>query len=359
MSSNAALTRFDLSNKYFKIIVHVMAWLAMLAFPFVLDISEHGSFLDIFDSKNHLLRIRLCSFVYWIPLFYVNIYVLVPLLFSKKRYLLYGVATVVLFCFCVVSDAVLIKFLHAPLVYKPLLTAYFRMPPFLLTLAASTIYTMIADKISSDLRSSEKDKETLKSELSFLRSQISPHFIFNILNNIAAMVRLKSDELEPTVMKLSGLMQYMLYNTDDDRVSLAVETSYLKSYIDLQKHRFGNRVKVQTTFVVHDAERTIEPMLLIPFVENAFKHGIGVINDPLIKVTLEADNNKLKFSVVNNFNDIDNNQKDSSSGIGIVNVTRRLQLLYGDRHQLDIQKGETCFTINLSIDLGQNELYSR
>lgn len=336
-----------------------MAWLAMLAFPFILDISEHRTWHDLFDSKNYFLRVRLFSFFYWIPLFYINTYLFVPYLFNKRRYVLFVLAALAMFVLCVFLDSLMITWLHLPVEFKPLNAAYFRAPPFLLTMAASTMYTMIADKIRNDLRSSETDKETLKSELAFLRSQISPHFIFNILNNIAAMVRLKSEELEPTVMKLSGLMQYMLYNTDDDKVSLEVEAEYLKSYIDLQKHRFGSRVKVQTIFDIQDAQKMIEPMLLIPFVENAFKHGIGVIENPIIIVTLKADAQRLNFNVINNFNDTDNKQKDSSSGIGIVNVTRRLQLLYGDRHKLTIVKKETCFTVNLSIDLDLNELHSR
>jgi two-component system LytT family sensor kinase len=359
MRDDAALIRFDLSNKYFRIIIHVLVWLAMLAFPFILDTSENRSWHDLFfDSKNYWFRLRFISYFYWIALFYINIYLLVPYLFNRKKYIYFSVAALAMYALCIFCDSRLFVLLNIPVHFSTWITAYIKLPAFLLTMAASTMYIMIADRIKEELRSSETDKENLKSELSFLRSQISPHFIFNILNNIAAMVRLKSEELEPTVMKLSGLMQYMLYNTDDDRVSLAVEAEYLKSYIDLQKHRFGTRVNVQVTFEILDHEKQIEPMLLIPFVENAFKHGIGVIENPTIIVVLKADNRKLNFSVINNFNDIDNKQKDSSSGIGIVNVTRRLQLLYGDRHKLSIQKKETCFTVSLSLDLDPNELHS-
>lgn len=350
MRDDTALIRLNLSNKYFRVSIHVLVWLAMLAFPFILDIKQTSSWGDLFfDSKNYWYRLRFLSYFYWIGLFYVNTCLLVPHFFNKSKYIYFLLSAIVLYAGSILYDYSLFLLLHIPSPFNPLFAAYIKLPAFLLTMAASTMYILIADRIKEELRSSERDKENLKSELSFLRSQISPHFIFNILNNIAAMVRLKSEDLEPTVMKLSGLMQYMLYNTDDDKVTLEVETQYLKSYIDLQKHRFGSRVNITTTFDIKDNQKLIEPMLLIPFVENAFKHGIGVIDNPQIFVVLKADAHYLEFSVINNFNDTDNKQKDSSSGIGIVNVTRRLQLLYGARQKLSILKKEKCFTVNLSI----------
>jgi two-component system LytT family sensor kinase len=180
---------------------------------------------------------------------------------------------------------------------------------------------------------------------------MSPHFIFNVLNNIVSLVRLKSDELEPTVMKLSGLMQYTLYHTEEEKVSLKTEVEYLDNYIDLQKQRFSPKAKITATFELYDENMMIESLLLIPFVENAFKHGTGVINDSEINILLKTDEQNLYFTVVNKFDPSGKVEKDPSSGIGIANVSRRLELLYGKDHHLSIIAKGDNFETDLFVKL--------
>ena len=115
---------------------------------------------------------------------------------------------------------------------------------FLFMLAASTAYRMIKDRTRADRIAREKENENLKTELSLLRSQVSPHFMFNVLNNMVALARKKSDLLEPSLLKFSSLMRYMLYEADEEKVSLEKETEYLQSYIDLQQQRFGKNVQI-------------------------------------------------------------------------------------------------------------------
>ena len=185
-----------------------------------------------------------------------------------------------------------------------------------------------------------------------MRSQISPHFVFNVLNNIVALVRLKSEELEPTVMKLSGLMQYMLYETNEDLVPVKTEAEYLQSYIDLQQQRFGKKVKINTSIELNNQWSMIEPMLLIPFVENAFKHGVGMIEQPQIDIDLKTtSDNTLQFDVSNRYNYELNKTKDKTSGIGLANVERRLKLLYNGHHSLKINKLDDWFYVSLTIQL--------
>jgi two-component system LytT family sensor kinase len=176
--------------------------------------------------------------------------------------------------------------------------------------------------------------------------------MFNILNNLVALARKKSDDLEPAIVNLSHLMRYMLYESDDHRVFLSKEIDYLKSYINLQMLRFGNNVKVNIDVKGDTNLYTIEPMLLIPFVENAFKHGIGMVDDPVIAISIsvDPDTHLMRFIVVNGVSDLDVS-KDESSGIGIANVKRRLAILHPDRHDLKIVSQENSFTIDLSIDL--------
>jgi LytS/YehU family sensor histidine kinase len=205
--------------------------------------------------------------------------------------------------------------------------------------------------MASDRAAQQKQEENLKTELSFLRSQINPHFIFNILNNLVALEQMKSPELGPTILKLSSLMQYMLYETDEEKVPLNNEVEYLQSYIDLQRQRFGTKVPVTVSLDKTPNSYEIEPMLLIPFVENAFKHGVGMIVSPAIDIGLKVEGGVLYFSVRNRYNPASVEVKDKSSGIGLGNVSRRLKLLYGSQHVLHISRDDGWFIVKLEINL--------
>jgi two-component system LytT family sensor kinase len=220
-----------------------------------------------------------------------------------------------------------------------LMSMSFNLAPFALTIAASVLYRIFKDKSKADIQNRQKQEENLKTELSFLRSQVSPHFLFNVLNNITALARKKSDELEPTVIKLSSLMRYMLYEANEEKVLLKTELEYLSSYIELQRQRFGDKVAIHVQ--MDDIKRNtvrIEPMLLIPFVENAFKHGTGFIYQPLIDIQLSVQDDHLVFKVKNKCSSNEAELKDTASGIGLQNVSRRLSLLYGKVHTLEIYK---------------------
>ena len=146
-------------------------------------------------------------------------------------------------------------------------------------------------------------------------------------------------------------MRYMLYETDEDKVALEKEIDYLQSYIDLQQQRFGKNVKVNAVFQKDELNYSIEPMLLIPFVENAFKHGTGLIDDAQIDIDLKVKNGLLHFFVRNKFNGQAVDVKDKTSGIGLNNVQRRLNLLYRDHHKVLINKKDDWFTVSLQLNL--------
>lgn len=196
----------------------------------------------------------------------------------------------------------------------------------------------------------ERENENLKTELSFLRSQVSPHFLFNVLNNMVAMARLKSELLEPSLIRLSGLLRYMLYESDETSVTLLRETEYVNSYIELQKIRFAKSLIILSDMDEGDTQ-LIEPMLLIPFIENAFKHGTGNIEDPVIDISLRISEGLIDFRVKNKYNPKNEEIKDPTSGIGLPNVIRRLNLLYDQKHILSINKENGLFTISLQIKL--------
>jgi len=146
-------------------------------------------------------------------------------------------------------------------------------------------------------------------------------------------------------------MQYMLYETDEERVSLVKEVEYLQSYIDLQRQRFGNKVPVTVNFDPSPGLFEIEPMLLIPFVENAFKHGVGIIENPAIEIRLEVREGILSFMVRNRYNEASSETKDKGSGIGLGNVRRRLNLLYRNQQILHVSKDDGWFTVFLELNL--------
>jgi LytS/YehU family sensor histidine kinase len=168
---------------------------------------------------------------------------------------------------------------------------------------------------------------------------------------MVALARLRSDKLEPSLIKLSGLMRYMLYESDEEKVPLSKEIEYVASFIDLQKLRFGQDMIIQVNMDGKEDYHLIEPMLLIPFVENAFKHGTGMIDHPEIDISLEVNRELLDFRVRNRYNGESSEVKDKTSGIGLTNVIRRLNLLYEHRHILSIKKEDGWFEVSLQLKL--------
>lgn len=340
-----------INNKWITILLHIAAWLVVLSLPYLLRPPYDPQRLKDPD-KNGFIYLNLLTDIFWIAIFYLNALVLTERFIYKKKYGYYLLILIAVYCIVMVFHGQLFTALIKVRKFNFRMSASFNLTTFLLTVAASITYKLIWDKSQTDKLLQEKQEESLKTELSFLRSQISPHFIFNILNNMVALARMKSDQLEPTIMKLSNLMQYMLYETDEEKVLLATEIEYLRSYIDLQQQRFGSKVKVNVCLDVKEDWLSIEPMMLIPFVENAFKHGVGIIKDPEINIQLKTNGRQLLFEVSNKYNDAETLEvKDKTSGIGLQNVSRRLNLLYGNQHELIIRRENDWFNISLKLKL--------
>jgi LytS/YehU family sensor histidine kinase len=297
----------------------------------------------------------------YIGFFYLNSGWLVPRLIYHRKYKQYAAAIIACFIgILVFAWLIFFQLFKAPDFNLPghVLFNFFL---FLFFLASSTAYCLIKDRIYNERISREKETENLKTELSFLRSQVSPHFMFNIMNNMVALARKKSDLLEPSLIKLSSQLRYMLYETEE-KVALQKEVEYLQSYIDLQKQRFGENVSIKSCMEKVDKGYEIEPMLLIPFVENAFKHGTGFVskvagsdlvlyNIAEITIELTAEKNELRFIVKNRCSENPTETKDKTPGIGLTNVKRRLDLLYKNRHSLNVEKKDGWFIASLQITL--------
>ncbi|TDH18479.1 histidine kinase [Segetibacter sp. 3557_3] len=337
-------------NKWMNIGVHVLIWLAIFIFPYIFNPDYDPQALRERGPKLSFRDLNTVTKVFWLGLFYLNAFVLVPVLIYKRRFVVYLLFLFGLFIMIMFMHGLCFQILMEGRPFNLFRSSTFNLAPFAFTILLSIAYQSIADHIRTERLMAEKQSENLKTELSFLRSQISPHFLFNVLNNIVALVRIKSEELEPTIMKLSSLMQYMLYETDEERGLLKTEAEYLRNYIDLQKQRFGSELTVNIRYDVKEDWHTIEPMLLIPFVENAFKHGTGLLQYPEIHIELSVVNNQLSFTVKNKYEE-SISIKDKTSGIGLANVKRRLELLYPDRHRLTIDNRNGWFLVHLNINL--------
>ena len=199
------------------------------------------------------------------------------------------------------------------------------------------------ERIQQSLESEKKDME-----LQFLKSQLNPHFLFNSLNNIYSLAYQKSEKTADAILKLSEIMRYMIYESNDSWVALDKEVEYVQSFVELQKLRFKDGAAVEISINGEIDGQKIVPLILISFVENAFKHGVA--NDPEdpIKINIIANQKILHFSVTNKKS---KTNKDAMGGVGLNNVERRLQLLYPERYKLNIVNSATHYTTELMLDL--------
>jgi two-component system LytT family sensor kinase len=339
------------SIPWVKVVLHLAAWMIIFSLPYLLSSPYDNHHANEDKGASTFFYLNTFTNFLFAGLFYLNAFVLFPGFIYKKKYVFYCLLLIAIFFVIIAIHGLFFLLLHLNRQFIFIRSASFNLPTFLLTVAVSSIYQMIGDRIRNEKIEKEKQEENLKTELSFLRSQISPHFMFNVLNNIVALARTKSELLEPTVIKLSSLMRYMLYETNEQKATLKNEIEYLQSYIDLQIQRFEDSVAVRVSIDIGDDQYFLEPMLLIPFVENAFKHGIGMIEDPEINIRLRTEKNILHFSVQNKYNETSSETKDSTTGIGLANVKRRLNLLYGKEQSLLISQEDNWFIVSLQLKL--------
>lgn len=296
-----------------------------------------------------------------ISLYFINYLILMPTFTKqKKRAWLYVLAVLGLlvvtvaikFGLAVMYREEILKYIH-PYTKQ---TEYESYDNFIIVqlfasgffLVISSLLKFAADWFSSQRIQSNLESEKKNMELQFLKSQLNPHFLFNSLNNIYSLAYQKSDKTADAILKLSEIMRYMIYESNDSWVSLNKEVEYVQSFVELQKLRFKDGAAVEVTINGEIDGQKIVPLILISFVENAFKHGVA--NDPEdpIKINIIANQKILHFSVTNKKS---KTNKDAMGGVGLNNVERRLQLLYPERYKLNIVNSATHYTTELMLDL--------
>ncbi|HWB90779.1 MAG TPA: histidine kinase, partial [Puia sp.] len=220
---------------------------------------------------------------------------------------------------------------------------------FLLVFVFSTGIRVINQWLRSEQRNKEIANEKLKAELSFLKAQINPHFLFNTLNNIYALASAQSEHTAAAVMKLSSIMRYVLTEARNDLVPLEKEIQFTSHYIELQKMRLTDKTIIEFSICGEPLGRQIAPLLLLPFVENAFKYGISTRERSPIKILLEIKKDSLYFSICNQKHPNVLLRVSDNTGIGISNTKRRLDLFYEDRYSLQIDDKTNEFIVHLKI----------
>jgi len=229
-------------------------------------------------------------------------------------------------------------------------------PPFANFLIFSVLVIGFDTGLRSGLRGmsieNEKvrlEKENVASQLVLLRNQISPHFLMNTLNNIHSLVDVNTEEAKESIIRLSKMMRYLLYETESEKTSLRKEIDFLESYITLMRLRFNERVKIVLNIPSEIPDKTIPPFIFTSLIENAFKHGISYRDESFINIDLSVDDERLVLAVKNS--KTDNVPGNEFSGIGIENTRKRLDLLYGSNYHFDIINNRETFTVNLSVPL--------
>ncbi|RQO74188.1 sensor histidine kinase [Pedobacter sp. KBW06] len=330
---------------YINIILHVLIWSLVLSLPYLISSAENdykiGPLPGLFFSLAGCLHLFI---------FYFNAFFLIPKLLNWRLWwgYIFASAALIIGSFQLKYHMLLWWF---PEVLKDMAAYKFVFAPSIVVFIISIVYRKVLDQLQNDRLQQKIKAEQLSTELKFLRSQISPHFLFNVLTNLVSLARKKSDQMEPALIMLSELMRYSLYDTQAVKVPLAKEMAYLNNYIALQRLRFGDDIAIQyhTDQNIENENHSIEPMLLIPFVENAFKHGTGSLENPVIRIEASIKNDQLVFEVENQADQKTGSSKDESSGIGLANVRSRLNLLYKDRHDLKIKTDKGMFHIVLTL----------
>lgn len=341
-------------GKAFRFFLHVAFWVAIYLLPYLVTYGKISVTTTILDQPGGV--VHAVSTALLIAYTYGNHYLFVPRFYLHRRYFLY----VVLVVACVLAVIWLPQSLRrfeadGPLSIRPPGRPPHGGPPpsgvsrLDYNVILFLIFTFASISIRQQRQLLEVQKEKLNAELSFLKTQINPHFLFNTLNSIYALAIRKSDDAPKAIIQLSELMRYILKDSDADTVPLDKELAYINNYVALQKRRLGNTVQINYSAPEVPVGKQIAPLILMSFVENAFKHGVNPDQDSAIGISIALHNEELNLSVVNN--KVSSVNRGETMGIGLKNAASRLVHLYPGKHKLSIDNGEKTFSVHLILQL--------
>jgi len=328
---------------------HLLLWVLLFAGWY---------FFRVRDFPNTIVAIKITSvkIIALALLVYSTNYLLIPKLLYKKKYLIFfavylslifGVGLLKIY----VNEKLLSPFFHGIDVFSDFRERVYDniIPLFLLTSTGAAI-KLVSDYVQTQRRLAAISKEKSETELKFLKSQINPHFLFNSLNSIYFLIDKQNTEARQTLLQFSDLLRYQLYECNAESIPIEKEIAYLQDYIRLQQLRKDNHYLVDMQLTNTNGFQ-IAPLLLIPFVENAFKH-VSHYHDRenFVRVKMENSDRNFHFHIENSKED---NQRSTEpkGGIGLINVTRRLELLYPDKHELQIDNSNGVFKVDLQLEI--------
>ena len=336
-----------LKNKW---VYHSLFWaMALVIYSLLEMFLNHTGF--VYTMSNNLLRLLILG-----AAVYYNIYVLIPRYLAKKQFMGYmGLLLLVVFIISPIESLLIfIKSDHLPEMQASIvghldwsfLSNFF-------VVGTSSVAKITVDWYKNLREKQEIQTETMQSELRFLKSQINPHFLFNTLNSLYALTLKKSDKAPDIVLKLSEMMRYMLYECNEPQVLLSKEVSYISNYLDLELLRQGNNMDISFKMEGTISDQHIAPLMFIPFIENCFKHGLG--HHPakgFVSIHLIVAGQQVDLRIENSKSENMPKQRHArSGGIGLVNVRRRLDLLYPGKYNLDIHDNPQTYIVNLKLSL--------
>ena len=345
--------------------LHVTVWLMMITIPLYLSNAFGAG-----GNPHRLYQFFVHSFSAAI-IFYVGYLWLVPAFFLRERKMTYAGALIGLILITYVMNSFVNEyFLHDSLAEERVRSAIKKLsdgdqdfhPPmkvfgFYNHVIVSVLISGFAiglcgmEKLKKEeKKQKELEKEKLNSELAFLKNQVSPHFFFNTLNNIYSLIGIDAADAREAVLKLSKLMRYLLYESEQGLTGLNDEIAFMINYIDLMKLRLNNKVELSVSFPEKTENPGIPPLLFIPFIENAFKHGISYREPSFIDIKMTVDGAIVCFSARNSIGASSHPGDGQYSGIGLENVKKRLSLLFPGKHVLKIEQTEAEFLVDLRLE---------
>ncbi|MDL5514638.1 histidine kinase [Arenibacter sp. M-2] len=337
-----------------RFLFHILLWLSVWLMAWLLMTDD-----VLFLQRNTLPFVLQCVVIA------VLIYYTAPALLFKKKYILFVIIsiTVIVLCSALVSETLVGILGGRPThIAGPPPGVRPKAPPqFLIHFLVLSIAYVLATFVETFLFAQKKEEENirnknenLQTELKLLKSQINPHFLFNSLNNIYALSVTNSDKTQQGISTLSNMLRYVLYECEQAFVPLGKEVDYIKDYLAMYVLKSSKTYPIQTEFQIKNDAVKVAPMLFIPFVENALKHGnLEKITDSFLKISIFSDDKNINFEIENSIPKVPM-QKDNIGGIGLENVKKRLEILYPKKHTLKIQKELTTFKVQLHIDLNGN-----
>ncbi|MCX2745499.1 histidine kinase [Mangrovivirga sp. M17] len=346
--------RYFLYQFFQKILLHSLFWIIVYIFFSYCFEEPTGIPKDLNRFSVFLMPVTIGTT-------YTIIYYLIPKFLLKKRYFVFGIYsfyTLILSAYAIIlsifyglifltGQAERVVSLNRSLVFT-LLAVY-------MVVFFVTAFRLLKYNYSAIAQTKELENKFLLSqlklkeqELKYLKLQIHPHFLFNTLNTMYGYALKKSEETPEMILKLSNLLDYLLYQVDKPMVSLSSEIAHIKDYIDLERIRFSDTLEVELDIDNYDYDIDVAPMLLIPFVENSFKHGDIVDNKLMIFMRLNVGPEEMNFKVKNSVIEVDPDIKEN--GIGLWNIRKRLDLLYPDSYKLSIKAEKNCFEVELKLN---------